>query len=187
MIKAALMGLAALLTVPFVILAWTTPFICLVWLAVLHDWHLIILGVIIGFVAPYIISMVMGGLAMLFAATAKNLLPAKIASIIVSVFAFALLTTFCLLVFSYGLAAGQGRNIVPYALWGYATSVWPYQSSAEKSRGDPYAVVWTSAASFGGLATLIFILTGHTMGLLWPFVPSALFGLWLGFAIASDD
>lgn len=182
-----LLALGSALTVPIAILNWGAIVVGGIWLAILGQWSLVILGLIVIFAGTWILSLAMApGLGIGYLAV-RVFEKSKIASYpllaLVATYNFVVLCAWCVGFFLFCELRTHG-SYWPFILWAYALATIPWVSTyAEEAKtGDAEGSLgWVAAAEFGSLAIMISVMVGHgfqtPFGMLVFFVPVAILAM----------
>ncbi|WP_271065391.1 hypothetical protein [Caulobacter sp. NIBR1757] len=176
-------ALLAILAIPIMLLNWLGGIVGFIWLIVLGDWATIGLGVAVLLVGTFAIGLalapgmlVMAPMAALYERGRRT--SALVIGALGLLWTYAVLTVWCVGMFTYMLSRAEGDSIIPYLLWGYgaATGPWTYMAHKE-SRADPSApaTMTAFAAQLGVMSMMVGALIDQSdlsfERLAWFFVP----------------
>ncbi len=182
-----LFALASALTVPIAIMNWGAVIVGGIWLAILAQWSLVILGLILIFAGTWVLGPAMApglGIGYVGALVFKK---SKVASyplfVVVALYNFFVLCAWCVGLFYFCELKVHGPYW-PFILWAYALATIPWVSmyTEEAKMGDAEgSLAWVAGAEFGSLAIIVSVVVGYgfqtLFGMVVFFVPVALFGM----------
>jgi len=168
------------------ILNWSGVIVGGVWLAILHEWKILVFGIALVFFGRTLLSfLMMFGIAIAAVGV-------KLRSVSWIFFGLALLvniavvTGWTVVIFDLIVNRPHG-NVWPYILWAYAAVTIPWVNIATEEKGlDPKtkAFIWIAAVQFGSIAVMGSILLGDgyqsPFGMTIFFLPIAILGALLG-------
>ena len=125
-----------LLTI-IIILNFSSGIVGGIWLLVLKDWPIIVLGLLYGFFMPWVFSLAylptMGLSAVMFNRfEKKKYSQASMLGFIISLYDNILILAWVLFVFFYVALGVKGSAYIPYMLWGYSVAISPLSYMASK-------------------------------------------------------
>lgn len=182
-----LVALGSALTIPIAILNWAAVIVGGIWLAILAQWSLFVLGLILIFAGALSLSLLMAPGLGLGIVAAKVFEKSKIASYpllaLVGIYNFVILCVWCVGIFYFCELRTHGPYW-PFVLWAYALATIPWVSmyTEEAKSGDAEgSLAWVAGAQFGSLAIIISVVVGWgfqtLFGMIVFFVPAAFFGM----------
>jgi hypothetical protein len=183
-IKTAGAVILAVASFPIMILSWLAAPACAVWLLIRHDWKIVVDGIVIGVVSPWLIGLVLGA-AVAVAALFQQYRPLMaVIGAVLHVITFFFVIVFASVMFNVGIVASHGDHPFPYYLWGYATSVCPWAVIGGKAGpNDPGAILWITTAKLCGVGALIALLVGGPQALNTGLWAGALIGVSMGWTL----
>lgn len=165
-----------------------------VWLAFIHQWRLILLGVVMGICLPTLYAIVIApgmGLAAISAPLiekGRRFLGGAIA-LFATLYSNSLIAVWVAGAFSVCVIQVEAHSPVPFVLWGYAVAVGPLSYMAEKDSEDSVGtalgvffaqisyflatILWLSGTSFGGIFRTLILMA------VLPAATQVILGLWL--------
>jgi hypothetical protein len=132
---------ATMILMPLIILNIFSGIVGGIWLAIIGQWKLIVAGLVLSFVMPWIYSIVSlpaMGLGMLASSAGERgyKISAFILISLASIYNYALLAGWTLLVLLFFIRNIESGSFVPYLLGGYATAMSPLGYMASKEPPD---------------------------------------------------
>ena len=162
-----MMKIIELFTIPIVILNALSAIIGCIWLAIIGEWTLLGIGVVLIFTSHWILSMLMlPGMAISFISVwlmeRKNLLM-YVFGYLSNLYTNILIVGWCLgsfIVCTSYYAPIEGNieitlRLIPYLLWSWSMALGPWQFFASKEPDNEYSIMTTYVISVFYLLTLI--------------------------------
>jgi len=162
----AFLGFVNVLSVPLFILNIFGEVVSGLWLLIIGEWRMVLLGIAIMVVSTFALGMaVLPSLLFVPLATfSKGEVGKVVAMILSTLYIAAVMVLWCagvLWLFGRGLTA---RNIVPMLIWSYGVAVGPWAGMANKDQkaqgGNTYSLVSVFFAEIGYVVAIIMVLTG---------------------------
>lgn len=124
-----------------------------IWLAILGEWHFIIVGIVGLFISQFILAFAMmpGLLFMMpaakFAETKHSILMYFFA-LLGSIYMFGVITVWLVAVMHYFLHDANAKNVIPLLLWSYGFAIGPlsYMASKERDESSAFHVFFAALA-----------------------------------------
>ena len=175
------MAVGAAMSLPLIILNWGAAIVGGIWLAVLGHWALIIGGVIALFLLPIGLPFALMPGYSLAALSLKGPEVLQYPALAISfLWSLVVVTTLSIVIFFNVLRPHEG-NVWPYILWAYAIATTPWVSAGREELRETGTIMWVSAAQFGSMGLMYFVLSTrapyNAPPMLWYFLPPALAGM----------
>lgn len=195
--RTLLISIGAFLSIPLLVLNWTSAIIGGVWLCVFGEWQFLLIGIpviLFGYFLLSLVLMIGFGIAALGARVGDR---APILATpffwLAHLFNFAVVVAGTIFIFESIMSTRTHLIVWPYLLWAYAVSTTPWASLAQKEiSADPSSMTlaWVSAVQFGAVAVACSLVVGNGIqsefGMALFCVPASVMGLVLGFALVSE-
>jgi len=161
------------LSTPLVILNALGDVVSGVWLLIIGEWRLVVLGVIAIVLSSFILGLLMmpsllfAGLASVIKGNGGKMIPAVLSTLYTAL----VMTTWCVAsLWLFGMSA-TSKNIVPLLIWSYGVAVGPWADMARKDQagqdGNIFSVTSVFFAEFGYFVAMVMFLTrASTFGII---------------------
>lgn len=160
-----LMGLMTILSIPILVLNLTSGLIGGIWLAILGNWEIIIYGLLLGIVMPWVYSITLlpslGGMLLLnFFQKHNNVFLVSVVGYLVSLFSNLTIALWVYFVYTSFLSLADQTTVIPLLLFGYSTMLSPLSYMASKDSQDSFG------STLGVLLAIVCYLTLFVVGLI---------------------